>query len=85
METTLTTDKNNFFCGGQLGTRFARRVRFPTGCEPPQGAVTPAGSGAPRGFAARKRMLFLQVVFVVSNKTYRQERVEGESGIICSK
>ena len=24
-----------------LGTRFARRVRFPMGREPPQGAVTP--------------------------------------------
>ena len=37
--------KNNIASvGGQLGTRFARRVRFPTGCEPPQGAVTPADS-----------------------------------------
>ena len=28
-----------------LGTRSARRVRFPTGREPPQGAVTPDASG----------------------------------------
>ena len=59
METTLTTDKNNFFCGGQ----HARRLRS----------------------AARFRGEKEDVVFVVSNRTYRQERVEGESGIICSK
>ena len=45
----IGNNKNNYknniaSVGGQLGTRFARRVRFPTGCEPPQGAVTPADS-----------------------------------------
>ena len=43
IENNINNYKNNIASvGGQLGTRFARRVRFPTGCEPPQGAVTPA-------------------------------------------
>lgn len=28
METTLTTDKNNFFCGGQHARRFRSAARF---------------------------------------------------------
>ncbi len=28
METTLTTDKNNFFCGGQHARRFGSAARF---------------------------------------------------------
>ena len=28
METTLTTDKNNFFCGGQRACRFRSAARF---------------------------------------------------------
>jgi len=28
METTLTTDKNNFFCGGQHARRFKNAARF---------------------------------------------------------
>jgi hypothetical protein len=28
METTLTTDKNNFFCGGQHARRFKNAAKF---------------------------------------------------------
>ena len=39
------------------------------------GATAPGFKSAAR-FAARKKLLFLQVVSVVSKRTYRQERVE---------
>ena len=67
-ETTMTTDQTTLAIRAQLGTRFARRVRFPMGREPPQGADMRPLSRAPRGFAAREK-----VVLVVSKRTYRQE------------
>ena len=53
------------FLAAKLGTRFARRVRFPTGREPPQGAVTRGALESPRLLRGVKK-LFLQVVPVVS-------------------
>ena len=59
METTMTTDKNNFFCGGQLGSR----VR--SACSLPHGLRTPARGGYARRFrsAARFRGEKEDVVF----------------------
>jgi len=37
-----------------------------------RGGQLPADLKAPHGCAARKKMLFIQVVLVVSKKTYRQ-------------
>ena len=81
-ETTMTTDQTTLAIRAQLGTRFARRVRFPMDREPPQGADMRPLSRAPRGFAAREK-----VVLVVSNGTYRQEvqKMSGEERSVKCK
>ena len=66
-ETTMTTDQTTLAIRAQLGTRFARRVRFPMGREPPQGADMRPISISLRGCAAREK-----VVPVVSKRTSGQ-------------